>query len=194
MKNKVQLITYVDRLVDGNINALQNLLTGSLSGVFGGVHLLPFFHAIDGADAGFDPIDHTLVDPRLGDWRNIKSLAAHIDVMADVIVNHMSSDSPQFRDYVEHGESSKYAGLFLTIDRVFPNGATEADWQTLYRPRPGLPVTTIALKSGEEKKLWTTFTPSQIDIDVSNTTTRHGQCDQHRLPPTQTTTNANYQQ
>jgi maltose/moltooligosaccharide transporter len=37
-------------------------------GVFGGVHLLPFFHAIDGADAGFDPIDHTRVDPpgRLG--------------------------------------------------------------------------------------------------------------------------------
>lgn len=166
MKNNVQLITYVDRLTDGNIRALQDLLTGSLAGVFGGVHLLPFFYAIDGADAGFDPIDHAQVDPRLGDWQDIKALTTHIDVMADVIVNHMSSESPQFRDYVEHGASSEYANLFLTVDRVFPAGATDADWRALYRPRPGLPVTTIKLKSGEQKKLWTTFTPQQIDIDV----------------------------
>ena len=38
------------------------LLQGPLAGVFGGVHLLPFFTPIDGADAGFDPVDHTQVD------------------------------------------------------------------------------------------------------------------------------------
>ena len=63
MKNKVQLITYVDRLGGGNITELQRLLKGPLNGLFGGVHLLPFYYPIHGADAGFDPIDHTRIDP-----------------------------------------------------------------------------------------------------------------------------------
>jgi sucrose phosphorylase len=166
MKNQVQLIAYVDRLGGGNLSDLQTLLTGPLDGLFGAVHLLPFFNAIDGADAGFDPIDHTQVDPRLGTWDDIKSLSTHIDIMADVIVNHMSSKSPQFLDFLKHGEKSRYAGLFLTLDKVFPHGATEAALLALYRPRPGLPLTIAVCESGEQKILWTTFTPSQIDIDV----------------------------
>lgn len=169
MKNQVQLITYVDRLGGGGIADLQDLLTDAgapLAGLFGGVHLLPFFHPIDGADAGFDPIDHTQVDPRLGDWSDIRALTTRIDVMGDVIVNHMSSDSPQFRDYARLGSASRYAGLFLTMDAVFPRGATEADLLAIYRPRPGLPFSAITLASGERRLLWTTFTASQIDIDV----------------------------
>ena len=137
-----------------------------LAGLFGGVHLLPFFHAIDGADAGFDPIDHTRVDPRLGNWGDVKALTEGLDVMADVIVNHMSSESPQFLDYSEKGEASAYAGLFLTLDAVFPDGATERGLLGVYRPRPGLPLTYATLKNGERRILWTTFTAAQIDIAV----------------------------
>lgn len=175
MKNQVQLITYVDRLggrLDGHdLKRLKSLLSEApspLAGVFGGVHLLPFFHAIDGADAGFDPIDHTQVDPRLGDWADIQALTEQLDVMGDVIVNHMSSESPQFLDYSEQGEASAYAGLFLTLDAVFPQGASEADLLAVYRPRPGLPLTYATLKNGERRILWTTFTASQIDIAVQH--------------------------
>jgi sucrose phosphorylase len=166
MKNQVQLITYVDRFGGGGLKDLTALLTGPLAGVFGGVHLLPFFHPIDGADAGFDPIDHTQVDPRLGDWADIKALSITLDVMGDVIVNHMSSQSPQFLDYSKHGNASPYAGLFLTMGSVFPNGATEKALLTVYRPRPGMPFTHTTLANGEKKFLWTTFTPQQLDIDV----------------------------
>src|SRR5688500_1153577 len=71
MQNRAQLIAYVDRLSGGTVRQLQHLLDGPLRGLFGGVHLLPFFHPIDGADAGFDPIDHTQVDPRLGTWGDV---------------------------------------------------------------------------------------------------------------------------
>ena len=168
MKNQVQLITYVDRFGGGGLKELDALLRGPLAGVFGGVHLLPFFHPIDGADAGFDPIDHTQVDPRLGDWSDIKALAQQVDVMGDVIVNHMSSQSPQFLDHSQRGDASPYAGLFLTMGSVFPNGATEKDLLTVYRPRPGMPFTYTTLANGEKKFLWTTFTPQQLDIDVSH--------------------------
>ncbi len=166
MKNKVQLITYVDRLSGGGFNHLNNLLKGSLANVFGGVHLLPFFTPIDGADAGFDPIDHTQTDPRLGTWEEVRELSGTVELVADLIVNHVSSSSPQFLDYSKNGGTSEYAGMFLTFDRVFPEGAAESDILSIYRPRPTVPFSPIMLLSGEKRLFWTTFNPEQIDIDV----------------------------
>ena len=166
MKNQVQLIAYVDRLSGGGLRDLQQMLEGPFRGLFGGVHLLPFFYPIDGADAGFDPIDHTQVDPRLGAWDDVRAVAEHADIMADLIVNHVSRQSPQFADFQKHAEASAYAGMFLTYDRVFPGGAREADLLKIYRPRPALPFARLRLENGTERLFWTTFTPEQIDIDV----------------------------
>ena len=138
MRNQVQLITYADRLA-GDLPGLRSLLTGRLAGLFGGVHVLPFFRPFDGADAGFDPADHREVDPRLGTWDDVAALArAGLDPVVDLIVNHVSADSPEFRDVLVSGDASPYAPLFLTFGSVFPEGATEEELLTLYRPRPGL--------------------------------------------------------
>jgi sucrose phosphorylase len=168
MKNQVQLIAYVDRLSGGGLQELNILLNGPLANTFGGAHLLPFFHPIDGADAGFDPIDHTSVDPRLGTWDDLRALGNTVALMADLIVNHVSSRSQQFQDYMQKGKASPYASLFLTYNRVFPAGATEADLLHIYRPRPGFPFAYTTLATGEKRLLWTTFTPQQIDIDVTH--------------------------
>jgi sucrose phosphorylase len=166
MKNKVHLIAYVDRFCGGGIADLQALLSGPLKDVVGAVHLLPFYNPIDGADAGFDPIDHCQVDPRLGDWSDIKELSAEFGVMADVIVNHISDGSPQFRDYLQNGSASPFNGLFLTRESVFPRGASDADLAAIYRPRPGQPFIEVTLQTGQRVTLWVTFTPHQIDIHV----------------------------
>ena len=166
MRNQVQLIAYADRF-GGTIEGLHRLLDEKFAGAFGGVHVLPFYPPYDGADAGFDPIDHTSVDPRLGSWADIKSLTTSYDVMADLIVNHVSAHSPQFQDVIAHGRDSAYAPMFLTMSSVFPDGATEADLTTIYRPRPGLPFTALRL-GGELRYVWTTFTAEQIDIDITS--------------------------
>jgi sucrose phosphorylase len=168
MKNTVQLITYADRLGGGDISTFHQLLKGPLAGLFGGVHILPFYYPIHGADAGFDPIDHNRIDPALGGWADIKALGQDVDLMADLIVNHVSSSSPQFLDYSEKGDQSIYKDLFLTLQSVFPNGATEADLLALYRPRPGLPFSCVTLKNKQKRLLWTTFSDQQIDINVTN--------------------------
>ena len=168
MKNQAQVIAYVDRFAGGTFRDLQRLLDGPLAGAFGAVHVLPFFHPIDGADAGFDPIDHTQVDPRLGTWTDVAALATHYDLMADVIVNHISRRSPQFDDYDRRGGDSLYAGMFLTYSRVFPNGARASDLLALHTPRPTLPFTTHRTAGGDDVLLWTTFTSDQIDIDVED--------------------------
>jgi sucrose phosphorylase len=159
-----QLIAYADRL-GGTIAGLEWVLVEAFEDVFDGVHVLPFFTPYDGADAGFDPEDHGAVDPRLGDWSDLRHLADGRRVMADLIVNHMSTSSTQFRDFLARGDDSGFAPLFLTLSAIFPDGATEDDLARIYRPRPGLPFTPMAV-GGRKRLIWTTFTAQQVDLDV----------------------------
>jgi sucrose phosphorylase len=156
----VHLIAYADRL-GGSLPGLRRLLDGPLQGAFGGVHVLPFYRPFDGADAGFDPDDHLAVDPRLGTWDDLAALGQGREVVADLIVNHVSDRSAAFGTAMADGEP----GMFLTFDRVFPGGATADDLLAITRPRPGLPFTRAVL-GDRPRLLWTTFTPHQIDLDV----------------------------
>lgn len=164
MRNEVTLIAYADRLA-GTLAGVRDVLAGPFAGAFGGVHVLPFFTPYDGADAGFDPVDHTSVDPRLGDWGSVRALADDVEVTVDVIVNHVSARSAQFQDAQARGVASPYADMFLTFGSVFPDGATEEDLLRIYRPRPGLPFTSFRMGQGR-RFVWTTFTAEQVDIDV----------------------------
>lgn len=164
MRNQVQLIVYADRF-GGTLPRTAATVREVFGDAVGGVHLLPFFTPYDGADAGFDPTDHTVVDPRLGTWDDVKELGTTHDTVVDVIVNHVSAQSPQFADVVARGAGSPFAGMFLTFSSVFPDGATEDDLTGIYRPRPGLPFTPVTL-GGQPRLAWTTFTSQQIDIDV----------------------------
>ena len=165
-RDDVQLIAYADRF-GGSLPGLRGILAGPLAGLFAGVHLLPFFTPFDGADAGFDPVDHTAVDPRLGSWDDVRGLAGEYELMVDLIVNHVSADSAPFRDVRGRGDASPHAGMFLTMADVYPQGATEAELVGIYRPRPGLPFTAMTL--GQRRRLvWTTFTSAQIDLNLAD--------------------------
>lgn len=172
MHNGVQLITYADRLGRGGLPTVQRLLAGPLAGVFTGIHLLPFYAPFDGADAGFDPIDHRSVDPRLGGWNDVIELSRTHDVTADLIANHMSRDSPEFIDFIAHGDGSNFSSMFLERETVFPDGATTAELAAIYRPRPGDPFTEVTLADGEKRSMWTTFTSDQIDLDTGDAAAR----------------------
>ena len=159
------ILVYAER-VGGNLGEIEKLLAGPLAD-FNGIHVLPFFHPYDGDDAGFDPIDHKIVDPRLGDWSDFKRISQTHELTADLIVNHASNLSPEFIDWQENGDASEYAGLFLTFDVVFPNGGTEEGITSFYRPRPGMPFTAYQV-AGKRRLVWTTFMPSQVDIDIKH--------------------------
>ena len=169
MADRPQLITYPDRLA-GDLAGLRRLLDGRLSGAFDGVHVLPFFEHIDGADAGFDPTDHTRVDPRVGGWDDVRHLAERYSVCADLIVNHAAMRSPQFLDWQLRGDASRYASMFLTPDRVFGGPPTDAQRAAIYRPRPTPPFTEVTFADGTVRSVWTTFTAQQADLDVESTT------------------------
>jgi len=159
------ILVYAER-VGGNLGHIEKLLAGPLSD-FEGIHVLPFFHPYDGDDAGFDPIDHKIVDPRLGTWADFKRISATHELTADLIVNHASALSPEFKDWQAKGDASESAGMFLTFDVVFPNGGTEEGITSFYRPRPGMPFTAYEV-AGKRRLVWTTFMPSQVDIDIKH--------------------------
>jgi sucrose phosphorylase len=159
------ILVYAER-VGGNLGEIEKLLKTSLKD-FDGVHVLPFFHPYDGDDAGFDPIDHTIVDPRLGNWTDFKRISDTHELTADLIVNHASNFSPEFLDWQKNGDESPYDGMFLTFDTVFPNGANEEEITSFYRPRPGFPFTAYEV-AGKRRLVWTTFMPSQVDIDIKH--------------------------
>jgi len=163
MTTGVRLLTYADRL-GGDLAALRAVLDGPLADAVG-VHILPFYTPFDGYDTGFDPVDHAAVDARLGTWNDVRAIAESREVTADIIVNHVSADSAEFVDWQARGAASDAHGMFLTFDAVFPHGADEASITSFYRPRPGLPFTAYTV-AGERRLVWTTFMPSQIDLDV----------------------------
>jgi len=161
----VSVLVYAER-VGGSLGHIEQLLAGPLKD-FSGIHVLPFFHPYDGDDAGFDPIDHTIVDPRLGTWEDFQRISQTHELTADLIINHASHLSPEFLDWQEKGDASDYAGMFLTFDTVFPDGGDEEGITSFYRPRPGLPFTAYNV-DGKRRLVWTTFMPSQVDIDIKH--------------------------
>ena len=166
MKNQVQLITYVDRFAGSTVGALHEQLQHEFSNVFSDVHLLPFYYPIDGSDAGFDPIDHSTVDARLGTWHDVKVLGQDYELMADLIVNHMSAQSVEFKDVLAKGPDSEFWSLFIKKQDIFPDGLSEQQAEQIYRPRPGSCFSEYELDNGERVDFWTTFTSNQIDINV----------------------------
>jgi sucrose phosphorylase len=166
MRTQPHLIAYADRLA-GDLVGVRRLLGGPFCGAFAGVHVLPFYVPIDGSDAGFDPIDHTCVDPRLGSWADVAALGDDLLVMADLIVNHVSSESAQFVDWRQRGSESAYAEMFLSPLDVFGGRMpTDEERALIYRPRPTPPFHDIEFADGSSRTVWSTFTHEQIDIDV----------------------------
>ena len=175
VKNKVQLITYPDSL-GGDLKALDHVFDQHIPDVFlGGVHILPPFPS--SGDRGFAPITYLEIDPQFGTWEDIRGIGKKHDIMLDLMVNHISAKSKYFQDFLENGMDSEFANLFLTIDKLWPEGnpsQEEIDKIFLRRSEPYSDFTIRS--SGETLRVWTTFgktTPSeQIDLDINSDATR----------------------
>ncbi len=170
-----QLLTYPDSL-GGDLRALGDLLAGRLAGVFHGVHVLPPFPS--SGDRGFAPLTYDRIDPRFGTWDDIGRLAEHHDVLLDLMINHISRQSVEFEDFLRHGRDSSYADLFITVDKVWPDGQPPAaDVALIFLRKPDAPFSTVSIEdSGREERVWTSFGTAdwseQIDLDVTSQTTR----------------------
>ena len=168
--NKVMLITYPDSL-GKNIEELRNVLKNDLKGAVGGIHLLPFFPST--GDRGFAPTDYTKVDPKFGDWSDVEKLGQEYYLRFDFMINHISRHSKYYEDFQQKKDKSKYADLFLSWDKFWPQGRpTKADVDLIYKRKDKAPYQEITFADGSKEKLWNTFGPEQIDLDVRKKVTQ----------------------
>ncbi len=173
---RVQLITYPDSL-GGNLTALREVLEQHFAGVFGGVHLLPPFPS--SGDRGFAPLDYFAIEPAFGGWSDIVRLGERHEVTLDLMVNHISRRSPYFRDFERRGRASQHADLFLTLDKIWPDGRPPAaDVEKIFLRKPEHPFLDVTIEeTGAVERVWTSFGPrvdwsEQIDLDVAAEATR----------------------
>ena len=128
-------------------------------------------------DRGYAPISYFEIDPRFGSWEEVHQLGQSYDLMLDLMVNHISAKSPYFQDYLEEGPSSRFADMFLQMEKVWPDGGMPKEDIARMALRRPIPFSGFTIGRDHRKQtLVTTFgkeDPSdQIDLDVGSPVTR----------------------
>ena len=154
------LITYADSIQDARLGsplaALHSFACQHLKGAIRTIHLLPFCPW--SSDDGFSVIDYRQVDPECGTWGEIEQLGGDFDLMFDLVLNHCSSRSSWFNDYIAGIEPARH--YFLEMD-------PEGDYSQVVRPRTSPLLTPTRTRDGESY-LWTTFSADQVDLNWQN--------------------------
>ena len=140
------LAKFCDSYLEGNINTL---------------HILPFFPY--SSDRGFSIIDFETVDPDLGTWQDIEELENRYQLMFDGVINHVSSKSRWFQEFLN--DNPYYGDFFITY--TSPDDLTPEQRRMIFRPRTSDILTEFQTINGPIY-VWTTFSQDQIDLNYKN--------------------------
>ncbi len=153
------VITYGNTFVDGEykpLDLLHDFLEKHLKGRINGVHILPYFPFT--SDDGFAITDYRAVNSSLGAWEDIERIAGDFRLMSDLVINHCSSQSTMFSDYLQGHEP---------YDRFFFEASPEEDLTKVVRPRAHPLLRKVETANGP-KHVWCTFSHDQVDFDFRN--------------------------
>ncbi len=155
----VVLITYGDSVKNDQeapLATLNRFCSRHLKGVINLVHILPFYPW--SSDDGFSVIDYRQVDDALGDWQDVDTLSNEFDLMFDLVLNHCSSKSGWFEEYIE---------CVLPYLDFFKESDPKKDHSEVVRPRTSDLLTEFETRDGP-KHVWTTFSADQVDLNWEN--------------------------
>lgn len=153
------LITYGHSIIDGAhkpLDLLHDFLLRYLNGALNSVHILPFFPYT--SDDGFAVSDFRSVNPQLGDWPDIQRIAGDFQLMSDLVLNHVSSQSSWFNAYLQ-GQAP--------YDRFFYEASPDDDLSDVVRPRTTPLLREVETTNGP-RHVWCTFSHDQVDLDFRN--------------------------
>jgi sucrose phosphorylase len=163
-QDHILLITYGD-MVNGDgptpLSTLHRFVDHYARGAINTLHLLPFFPY--SSDRGFAVMDYRRVDKRLGSWKDIRNKKSHYDLMFDAVVNHCSSGSEMFLEFLNGNPA--YRDFFIAY--TDPNELTDDQRRKIFRPRTSDILTRFETIDGP-RYVWTTFSPDQVDLNFRN--------------------------
>jgi glucosylglycerate phosphorylase len=153
------LITYPDQVRQAGeppLKTLAEFCARHLKGIVSGVHLLPFYPW--SSDDGFSVKDFFAVDPGYGAWEDIARLGAGFDLMFDAVFNHVSAQGEWFKRFL--ADDPRYRDFFIAVPG-------NPDLSQVVRPR-ALPLLTGFPSATGPRKIWTTFSADQVDLNFKN--------------------------
>ncbi|MCP4849394.1 MAG: sugar phosphorylase [Verrucomicrobiaceae bacterium] len=153
------LITYGDSLGENNepgLSSLEKFLLSRIKDHFTLLHVLPFYPWTD--DDGFSVVDFREVNPPLGEWKHIRSLSGNYRVVFDGVFNHVSKASEYVQGHL--AGDPDYLNFCINEERSF-------DDSRVTRPRTS-PLFHSYQGNDGERRLWTTFSEDQVDLNLAN--------------------------
>lgn len=162
----VMLNAYPDSIGCKLSDTVEMLNLPELKDAFSLFYVLPTFFNSD-LDRGFSVIDYG-INKDLVSQADIKELnALGIELKFDIVLNHLSVASPQFKDLLKNGEASKYKDFFINWNKFWKaHGEMNEDglvipkkayFEKLFMRKPGLPILNVIFPDGSEQPYWNTF-------------------------------------
>lgn len=162
----VMLNAYPDSIGTRLSDIVSMLKKPELEGAFSLFYILPTFFNSD-LDRGFSIIDYNLNEDLVAadDLEELHRL--HILLKFDLVLNHLSVGSPQFRDLLKNGDASPFKDFFINWNEFWQsNGEIGPDGylipkqehlDKLFMRKPGLPILMVRFPDGSERPYWNTF-------------------------------------
>ncbi|GAA4816208.1 glycosidase [Litoribaculum gwangyangense] len=162
----VMLNAYPDSIGEKLSDTISMLKMPEFKEVFSLFYVLPTFFNSD-LDRGFSVIDYNLNKELVsnGDLKDLERL--NIQLKFDIVLNHLSVASPQFKDLLDKGEQSKYKDFFINWNTFWQGYGTMNDegiiipreefLNKLFMRKSGLPILKVPFPDGSEQPYWNTF-------------------------------------
>ena len=158
-QSDIAVITYGDSIKkrgQAPLKTLKAFLDRYADGLMNIVHILPFFPW--SSDDGFSVMDYKSVNESLGSWNDIKAISSDYDLMSDLVINHCSSRSIWFTNFLKNADPGRE--YFFTADSGY-------DLTQVVRPRTTPLLKKVSTCQGD-KHVWCTFGEDQIDFNFKN--------------------------
>lgn len=164
--NGVMFNAYPDSIGATLSDTVALLQRAEFKEVFSLFYALPTFFNSD-LDRGFSVIDYNLNDELVSqkDLDALKELG--IMLKFDIVLNHLSVGSPQFKDLLEKGDQSAYKDFFINWNTFWEGNTARIEegvavpkkeyLDKLFMRKPGLPVLKVLFPDGTERPYWNTF-------------------------------------
>ena len=160
------LNAYPDSIGEKFSDTIAMLKMAEFKDVFSFIYVLPTFFNSD-LDRGFSIIDYDL-NKDLVDTNDLKDLnELQIKLKFDIVLNHLSVASPQFKDILQYGNESKFKNFFINWNKFWEgNGVKNEDGIIIPKPeflnklfmrKSGLPILKVLFPDGTEQPYWNTF-------------------------------------
>ncbi len=174
--NGVMLNAYPDSIGKKLSDTINMLQRSEFKDVFSLFYILPTFFNSD-LDRGFYIIDYN-INEELVSVEDLEALEElNILLKFDIVLNHLSVASPQFKDLLAKGEQSKYKNFFINWNTFWENHGKKNEediivpkeefLNKLFMRKSGLPILKVPFPDGIKRPYWNTFYQQTIFNKIS---------------------------